>query len=282
MTVSPPATNADAPPPTAAERPGLTVRGPWVVAATLSLFVVVPVVAVTIMFFADDPVVADDSAQQPAGLVWAERDAWPRTFYTTFKSLERGPMSSARTNKTYNEKLSPVLDPAEQLAVVRCTELALNPPDVFLGVPTRAALEAEIEDRPDLFYAHYLLATWHAAHGDPHAAEPHFAAAFRHAPAALIQRHATPAGTDAAGVELPPYALAVDRIIDDRLDRSTVLVYPFVRTDAQGMAYLPVYKAILRHADLDRLDAWIDVRQKPKWFTFAGDVGRLPDRTITP
>jgi len=273
--VSAPATSASPPasPPGPAERPGVTVKGGWIVAATLSLFLIIPAIVVVIAL-------ATKSEPEPAEpLDWAERQTWPRSFYTTYKSLERGMMSSARTNETYKD-LGFQIDPAHQLAVMRCTALAKQPAEAFFTDATRQSLEAEIEAMPDLFYAHFLLATWHERDGDPAAAAPHYASAFHHAPAALMRHHVLPGGGSAAGVELSPLAYAADQIVDDELDRSVVLVFPYLTTDDEGFIYLPVYKAILRAED-PALPAGVpDLREKYQWFTFVGRIGRLPDVTL--
>ncbi|MEM9883096.1 MAG: hypothetical protein AAF800_09295 [Planctomycetota bacterium] len=268
--------NALTPPPTA-ERPGLTVRGPWVVAATLSLFVIVPAVVVAIAL-----VLPEGGGEEPP-LDYAERASWPRTFYTAFKSLERGMMSSARTNEVYKD-LGFHVAPAEQQAVVRLGALAKQPAEAFFSNGSRSAIEAEVRDRPDLFYGHALLALWHEQHDDPEQAESHWTLAFRHAPAALMRHHTTP-GPDgdpvsAAGVPVPPLALVADQIVDDHLDRSLVLVYPHLTSDAEGFVYLPVYKAILRREDPALPPGVPDIQEKYPWFTWVGRIGRLPDVEI--
>ncbi len=262
----------DQPEPSArpAERPGLTIKGGWAVAATLSLFFIVPAVVVAIALATkSEPVV-----QKP--LDWTQRQSWPRSFYTTFKSLERGMMSSARTNEVYKD-LGFHIEPAHQLAVIRCMAIAKHSPEAFFTDLTRQKLEAEIEALPDLFYAHFLLATWHHGRNALDLAETHYQLAFSHAPAALMRHHVLPEGGSAAGVELPPLAYAADQIVDDELDRSVVLVFPHLTTDAEGFIYLPVYKAILRAEDPALPPGVPDLREKYQWFTFVGRIGRLPD-----
>lgn len=256
-----------------ADRPGLTIKGGWAVAATLSLFVIVPAIVVVIALATkSEPV-----AEKP--LDWSERTTWPRTFYTTYKSLERGMMSSARTNETYKD-LGFHIEPAHQLAVMRCTALAKQSADGFFADATRKKLEAEVEALPDLFYAHFLLATWHQGRNAPAAAEDHLELAFAAAPAALMQHFVTPEGPSAAKSAVPPLAFAADQIIDDALDRSVVLVFPHLTTDAEGFIYLPVYKAILRAEDAALPAGVPDLREKYQWFTFVGRIGRLPDDVL--
>ncbi len=59
-----------------------------------------------------------------------------------------------------------------------------------------------------------------------------------------------------------------------------MLHYPYLETDDQGFIYLPVYKAILRHAVPTPLPGLADTTDKPLWFSFFGQVGRLPDQPL--
>lgn len=259
------------------ERPGLTLGGGWIVAATLSLFIIVPLVSVGMWFLLIDP---EKRADPPPPLVWSERAEWPRSQFTVFKSLERGPMSSSRTNKVHNEKIGLNISAAELRAVLRCGGIAALPLDGFKSEETRRDLEQTLAQQPDLFYAHYLLGTWHRINDDPAAAEAAYTRAFALAPAALLRHHVDADGNDAASRPIPALALVADRIVDDRRDSTLVLQYPYLKTDGDGFVYLPVYKAILRPTDADRPAGAIDSTDKPLWFTFWGQVGRLADVTL--
>ncbi|MEM1108625.1 MAG: hypothetical protein AAGH99_08045 [Planctomycetota bacterium] len=275
MNASPPAPGSDTTQPAASptERPGFSIGGPWVVAATLSLFVVVPVVAVVI------GLLAPETVKNNKPFVWADRQTWPRTYYTAFKTLERGPMASARTNEKYKD-LGFHVDPAEQLAMVRLTALAKQDAEAFFSEATHRELDAIVAEQPELFYAHYLLATWHRGNGRPVAAEYYNEQAFTNAPAVLMQHFVTPDGPSAANTPVPTLAFAADQIVDDRLDQSLVMVFPHLTTDDEGFIYMPVYKAILREEDPTLPPGVPNLQEKYSWFTFAGRVGRIPDETI--
>jgi hypothetical protein len=244
--------------------------------ATLSLFLVVPLLAVVIFRSVDTEAGLSDA--EP--LVWAERTQWPRNQFTVFKSLERGQMSSARTNRVHQEKLSPDIAAEAYLAIQRCAALASRPREAFMQDDTRTQLIEEVALHPDLFYGHYLLATWHALYDQPDAAEARYAEAFAHAPAVLMRRHAFPGGNAAASAEVPEVALVVDRVIDDRRDPTLVLIYPHLEADDEGFIYLPVFKAILRHRTGPEVPGLADTEEKPQWFSFFGRVGRMPDLTL--
>ena len=270
--VSPPDMAADAP----EHRPGPTLGGRWVVLLTLSLFLLVPALVVAIHL----AITAGDQAAPEAPLVWSQRETWPRNQFTVFKSLERGQMSSARTNRVHYEKLGLQISPEHYLAVQQAAELARRPAEAFDADDTRVALEDLIDQTPGQFYPHYLLGIWHQRHGQTREADAAFERAFGLAPAALIRHHVDARGGTAAYRPAPEIRLIVDRVVDDHRDPSLVLVYPHLRTDDQGFVYLPVFKAILRHADAAPLPGMTDQTQKPLWFSFFGQVGRLPDQPL--
>ncbi|MEL7088835.1 MAG: hypothetical protein AAGL98_10425 [Planctomycetota bacterium] len=224
-----------------------------------------------------------DRASRPAPappLVWSERAEWPRSQFTVFKSLERGPMSSSRTNKVHNEKIGLNLAPEELRAVLRGGGIAALPLEEFRGPATLAELDQILAEQPDLFYAHYLRGTWHRVNGDPAAAEIAYTRAFALAPAALLRHHVDAERKPVADTPIPDIAFVADRIVNDQRDSSLVLYYPHLETDGRGFVYLPVYKAILRQTDADRPTGVIDSTDKPLWFTWWGQVGRLADVVI--
>ncbi len=264
------------------QRPAPRVKGPWAVAATLSLFLIVPTFTYAVWAWVSPGFAeSDDDAAAPAGsLDWTERQRWPRNQFTTFKSLERGPMSSARTNETYRD-FGFHVSPDTQHAINRAAALARDEA-AFPEDSTRAALEELVEQHADLFYPRFVLATWHRLQGHSDEAERYFTESFDRAPAALVRRYtaADGSGVSAAGVPVPTLAFGVDQVIDDKLDRSVVLVYSFLETDADGFVYVPVYKTILRQADPAASPGLAPVEEKPQWFTFYGHVGRLSDAAL--
>ena len=257
--------------------PGLTISGPVLVVATLSLFLVVPVVSIGIFWIADR---VTDAEQATSPLIWDQRDSWPHNQFTVFKSLERGQMSSARTNKVHQEKLGLQVSAETYLAIQRCAELARLTESDFKDSAVRDQLRKEVTALPDLFYGHYLLGLWHRLEGDDASAEACFTQAFASAPAALIQRHLDTEGHAAAHRPVADIQLVVDRIVDDRRDPTLELIYPFLQTDREGFVYMPVFKAILRHRKPTPLPGLPDAHEKPQWFSFFGQVGRLPDETV--
>ena len=246
------------------ERPGTAIRGPWMILITLGIALLAPLVTLLVYRASDDPS-ADIAAAAP--LVWAERAAWPQNQFVAYKSMERGMMSAARTNEKYKD-LGFHVEPPLQAELLRLAELARQPAPTFAAPGTRARLDRGVTDTGGHFYAHFLRAAWHRLNGDAAAAEIDRAAAFAVAPAVLLTGPALD-GTDTL-------AFAADQVVDDLLDRSLVLVYPFLQADDAGLIYVPVYKTILRRADPAVPAGVAEVDEHPRWFTWFGRAGRIP------
>ena len=231
---------------------------------TLGIALLAPLVTLLVYRVSDDP--SDDIAAT-APLVWAERADWPQNQFVAYKSMERGMMSAARTNEKYKD-LGFHVDPALQAELLRLAELARQPADVFSTPETLAQLDRGVTDSRGHFYAHFLRAAWHRLNGDAAAAEIDRAAAFAAAPAVLLTGPALNGSNT--------LAFAADQVLTDRLDRSLVLVYPFLEAGDAGLIHLPVYKTILRRADPSVPAGVAEVDEHPRWFTWFGQVGRLP------
>lgn len=246
------------------ERPGTAIRGPWMIAVTLGIALLAPLITVVVFRAVDEP--TDDRAVG-APLVWAERDAWPQNQFVAYKSLERGMMSAARTNENYKD-LGFHVDPGEQAVLLGLADLVRRAESDFSAPGTLDELDGAVADTGGHFYAHFLRAAWHRLNGDADAAENDLADAFAAAPAVLITGPALDGGET--------LAFASDQIVGDRLDRSLVLVYPFLQPDHAGLIHLPVYKTILRRADPAVPAGVAEIDEHPRWFTWYGRVGRLP------
>ena len=247
-----------------AERPGTAIRGPWMIVITLGIALLAPLVTVLVYRISDDP--SDDLAAA-APLVWAERAAWPQNQFVAYKSMERGMMSAARTNEKYKD-LGFHLDPSLQAELLRLADVARQTLAAFATADTLDRLDQGVVDTDGHFYAHFLRAAWHRINGDSAAARADRSAAFAAAPAVLLTSPALDGGET--------LAFAADQVVNDRLDRSLVLVYPFLQADDAGLIHLPVYKTILRRADPAVPAGVAEVDEHPRWFTWFGQVGRLP------
>lgn len=255
-------TETDANPKTdhASERPG-GVRGTWALVLTLGIIVAVPLVTFAVWK------AAQIEMGQPQPLEWAERADWP-ILHVQGTSLERGPMSSARTNQTYFEIESPITD-EQEAAVWRGVQLARESHETFTSDQTIVELKGLTDQHPDLFYPRYLLAQ---ATGDA----AHMAEAVRLAPRVLVIPVNDEDGRRVKGRMIGDMELAVVRVSDDQIDESLVLRYPAMRTDELGRAYLPLFAGIYRILDAQPAAGITPTRVLDGYFTFPGQVGRLP------
>ncbi len=231
---------------------------------TLVVALMAPLVTVVVFWAVDEP--TDDRAGG-APLVWAERDGWPQNQFVAYKSMERGMMSAARTNEKYKD-LGFHVEPGEQAVLLGLARLARRDRAGFVEPVVRAELDAAVTATAGHFYALFLRSVWHTVSGDVAAAEVDRAAAFAAAPAVLITERSLDGGRT--------LGFAADQVVGDRLDRSLVLVYPFLEADEEGLIHLPVFKTILRRADPTVPAGVAEVEEHPRWFTWFGRVGRLP------
>ncbi len=259
------------------DRPA-TIAGPWAVVATLSLFVIVPAV----VFVSWKVMEADFADVQRGPLVWDERATWD-AFDVKPKPLEHGVMSQARTGKTYKDY---GFHPSEELvaSIARCRDL-VERGDGFYEGDTRDALLEEWHGVTGQFYAGALLALWYehalAESGDEmgaRAALEWWTLALQAAPAALVQPAIDLSGVATAHLNVGTVAIAFDTVDKehDALDSELVLVFPNVRTDANGVWYLPIFKTIFRVIDPALGPPVPNDPQQSVWLTHVGQVGRLP------
>lgn len=262
------------------------MSGKWAVAATLSLFVVVP----AITFGAWRLMEADLADVEDRPLVWSERETWP-AYDVKAKPLERGIMSQGRTGQTYKDY---GFHPSTALieSIARCRALAEG--DAFGTGETHDALLKEFDAVEGHFYAAALLALWYEqaalelddAMGRAEA-ERWWGEAFALAPAAVVQRVAgleegpvllRLSEVEVPGVDVGTVSFAFDTVDaeTDTIDTSLVLVYPGVRTDGSGWWRLPVFKTIFRIVDPALGAERPNDPRYTTWLTHVGKVGRLP------
>lgn len=234
------------------------------IVVTLGIALLTPLITVLVYRAVDRP---GEGPADHAPLVWAQRDAWPQNQFVAYKSLERGMMSAARTNEKYKD-LGFHVAPGELAQLLDLAHLARRDAADFGSPSTLAELDLAVAQTRGHFYAHFLRAAWHQMNHDPAAAQDDRVAAFAAAPAALI--------TGPALDGSQTLAFGADQVVDDQLDRSLVLVYPFLEADAKGLIHVPVYKAILRRCDPAVPAGVAEVDDHPRWFTWFGPVGRLP------
>lgn len=242
-----------------AERPG-GLRGPYVLLLTLGIILAVPLITYAVWR------ATQIDLGDPDPLDWSRRAQWPMV-HVQGASLERGPMSSARTNQRYFEIASPV-DEDEEAALWRCVQLARQDFEAFADDATIQELRTIIDRHPDQFYPRYLLSR---ATGD----ESLMAEAIERSPRVLVIPVTDAQGRAVKQRMIGDVTIAMVRVADDKIDESLLLHYPRLRTDQLGRAYLPVFAGIYRVTDAEPRDGIQPTRIPAGYFTFPGQVGRL-------
>lgn len=241
------------------------IRGRWVLLALAGLVGAIMLVGWLALRYTASVV-----EQQPP-LSWQERASWPRRPVRE-TSLEASPISSFINGIEWRELTLTV--PAGEEAVVR--ELAaLARSDAFEADATRARLEEVRAERPGLFYASYLLATWHRMHGNGERAAALYEAAFKTAPRAIQQQYIDPRNHELPHLPVGRVEVICYRSDGQRMDDSLRLVYPALVTDERGFIQMPVYRTIYsingRAEPTGYQVKYID----PPVFQFPGQVGTL-------
>ena len=271
-----PASGSDAPRPDAPpDGPPGRVRGKLVIAITVALCLVVPLFTVALATFTDEIRTAEDPP-----LVWAERKTWP-ALDVHYRSMQRGLMSAARTNEKYRD---PGFHPAPGTRTAAETGNALaarlSAAADRAGTDALAALLPELRSHAETFpaqpHAAYLLAIGLDRLGRADEAESAYRRAFELAPAALVRRFTLPTVAPAAGYRVDDLWIGVDEVVDDTVRQAVVYRYPALVADADGEVFIPVPKAILRLHDPTAPPPGPDRVDATAWFTFPGNVGRLP------
>ena len=263
-----------------------TLSGRWLVAMTLSLFLLVP----TIAYFSYQ---ATQGTPQRAELDYDERASW---FMQPVKPrpLKYSKFVAAETGKEY-KKTDLKIDPDVEALLQKCAAMAKSP-GFFKNTESRDTLTPYAEDDANGFYPPYLLASWYQVNDNPGEHERWMRIAFERADTAIAQKMVDNKGEPVAGYTLPPVAIGYDRVIEGRLNATLVLIYPRPIGEDNGFVYLPVYRSAYRFAD-PALPLGVDpglhptlltlLPQEsngtdPNWFAVPdGAVGRLDDAEIT-
>jgi len=267
------------------DRPG-GVSGLWFIGITLSLFIIVPTIVITVSKLASKP-------KERPPLVYAERSDWqPQELRP--RELAYDMFVAAETGRQYRKANFP-LDDADEAMLHQAVHL-VQQDGFFTDDTALPKLTAWADDHPTQFYPAYLAAEWLRVNGRADEAAAWRDTAFRRASGAILQQLQHEDGQPAAGITIPPVAIAYDRVIDGQLNTTLLLVYPAPTADALGRVYLPTFESIYRLTDptlppgaetgsypreltllpQDRF------RQTPNWFSAPHRVGQLPDATVEP
>ncbi|MEO0477363.1 MAG: hypothetical protein AAF085_15555 [Planctomycetota bacterium] len=259
-----------------------TLSGRWLVAMTLSLFLLVP----TIAYFSWK---ATQGTPQRVELDYDQREGW---FMQPVKSrpLKYSKFVAAETGKEY-KKTDLNIDPDVEAVLQKCAAIAKTP-DFFESAELRDTLIPYAKDEANGFYPPYLLASWYQVNDNPGEHERWMRIAFGRADTAIAQKLMDDKRQPVISYALPPVAIGYDRVIEGKLNATLVLIYPRPISEDNGFVYLPVYRSAYRFAD-PALPLGVDPGlhptlltllpqesngSDPNWFAVPdGAVGRLDD-----
>jgi len=179
------------------------------------------------------------------------------------------------------------LSKAEEADAKACVKIANSTRSSHNGVTefsmpqVRAQLENLIKTRPDDFYAHWLLALWHRDFGDAIESKRQLDAAYKNAPAIIVQRYQYADGSPCANKRINSFALECNRVVNGAIDPSLQLSYPNLKTDANGCIYLPVYNTVYRTNDMASPPGYDAKYPRLGWFQISAKVGLLPTAIVT-
>ncbi|MCL2347444.1 MAG: hypothetical protein FWC50_04205 [Planctomycetaceae bacterium] len=112
-------------------------------------------------------------------------------------------------------------------------------------------LESALEKYPELFYAEYLLGVWYAENHEPEQAAAHFQKAFRHAEMIAVLPVMTINESTLRSKPFADVAFAGDMTVRYNTQQpgmpqqsELVLTFPKLRTDKDGLIFLPLYRNI--------------------------------------
>jgi hypothetical protein len=228
-----------------------------------------------------------DAWLRPEPLAWARARGWrsspirpTRLEQTKLRSLFEG---GAWRNLPFD------LADDEEAALRRCIKLAHSANFTsngvrgadFLKEEVRDELEAILQERPDLFYAEYLLGLWHRLRGEPVPALRREESAYFHAPVVLVQRYEDPDGRPLVGAKIDTFAIEHNRVRDHSLD-SFDLPFLDLVTDEDGSIYLPAYRTVYRTDSMASPDGYDLTYPRLGFFQTSAKVGRLPPIVVRP
>ncbi len=111
-------------------------------------------------------------------------------------------------------------------------------------------LEAILDQRDNFFYAEYMLADWHAKFGDKQLSRQYYDRAFKHAPVVLVQKFVDENGTPIVGYRVQKMEIECVHTAKNEAGYPAIyytkLCFPYMKTDADGCLYLPVYETSYR------------------------------------
>jgi len=172
----------------------------------------------------------------------------------------------------------------EENAVKECIKYATAESFTINGQPEMGTpqticseLENMLENRPNFFYAEYLLGYWYSKAGDSDKSREFYNRAFEHAPLILVQRYQDKnTGNNLSGLLIQEFTIECNRVKNHSLDPSLQLAFRNLITDEQGCIYVPVYDTVFRRYSVSSPKDYIAEYPVLGWFESRTKGGELP------
>jgi hypothetical protein len=201
-------------------------------------------------------------------------------------AAERGWQASEVTPATKKAGAMEMSDPVagtlrECLEIGQRTRRSGSGGQKFADPQTLDDLKAILGRQPDCFYAEFLLAQWYRERKDFDEADRWLKAAYDHAPMILVRRFELADGRPMADTFILNTTIECRRA-GAAAGAHPVLGFYYLRTDAQGCLYLPVYDTVCQHFGMINPDGY-DVALPPLGLLQAKTkVALLPVAKVTP
>ena len=145
------------------------------------------------------------------------------------------------------KNLSFEISAEEEQSVKRCTTLFVRWYDMEADVAenARKELESVLAERPEFFYAEFLLGMWHRDYGDKQVGTELIKKAYEHAPVILVQKYQDEDGQPIAGLEIQNYHIECNKVKKGSLSQFDLKFRDLI-TDDDGCVYVPVYDTVYR------------------------------------
>ena len=189
---------------------------------------------------------------------WAHDRAWPYADCERLSPVSQPAHVSGTTARVDDDPdYATCLRYVRARAIDRDTEIALPGqwlPGHRLGEQARRDFDAILARRPDFFYAAYLLGCWHRQNGDAETASQYFEQAYTAAPVVLVMSFDLIELRESWEQNRPPqvtlinnrtFAHNIDLTYHYGIDDCTVVRYPLLRADENGLVLIPAESAWL-------------------------------------
>ncbi len=175
----------------------------------------------------------------------------------------------------------------EEELLKRClTQAALmrhsqNQIPLFKNEEVKTELESILKEKPNFFYAEYLLGLWYEMNDENSKSRQFYDQALEHAPVVLEQGYENEFGQAIQGANIQSLSIEHNRVNEKGLDPSLKLQFFNLTTDIKGVIKIPVYDTVYRISSIAHPTGYSAEYASLGWFEKGGYVGVLPVAHLT-